>query len=115
MHLTTRNDKPTTPFATPDVATATMSSVKFVQDTIRQTTESVGATVGSTVGSGVAGMAAGKAAEHAAEKAGQTFTERTGILPGTSGKHPIAEAIGTALTGGKEMAGSKGYLAVRFF
>ena len=34
-------------------------------------------------------------------------------LPGTSGKHPITSAIGTALTGGKEMAGTKGYLAVR--
>ncbi|KAH6603571.1 integral membrane [Trichoderma cornu-damae] len=32
-------------------------------------------------------------------------------LPGTSGKHPIAETIGTALTGGKSMAGTKGYLA----
>lgn len=34
-------------------------------------------------------------------------------LPGTSGKHPISEAIGTAITGGKKNAGSKGYLAVR--
>ncbi|KAI8241282.1 Peroxisomal membrane protein PMP22 [Colletotrichum sp. SAR 10_99] len=32
-------------------------------------------------------------------------------LPGTSGKHPISEAIGTAITGGKKNAGSKGYLA----
>ncbi|KFH43959.1 PXMP2/4 family protein-like protein [Hapsidospora chrysogenum ATCC 11550] len=32
-------------------------------------------------------------------------------IPGTSGKHPIAAAVGTALTGGKEMAGTKGYLA----
>ncbi len=36
-----------------------------------------------------------------------------GPLPGTSGKHPLAEAVGTALTGGKEGAGTKGYLAVR--
>jgi hypothetical protein len=36
-----------------------------------------------------------------------------GPLPGTSGKHPLAAAVGTALTGGKEMAGTKGYLAVR--
>lgn len=36
-----------------------------------------------------------------------------GHLPGTSGKHPISAAIGTALTGGKDMAGTKGYLAVR--
>ncbi|KAI2630553.1 integral membrane protein [Xylaria nigripes] len=35
---------------------------------------------------------------------------RSGPLPGTSGKHPIAEAIGTALTGGKMNAGTHGYL-----
>lgn len=34
-----------------------------------------------------------------------------GVLPGTSGKRPVAAAIGTALTGGKSMAGTKGYLA----
>jgi hypothetical protein len=34
-----------------------------------------------------------------------------GPLPGTSGKHPLAEAVGTALTGGKSAAGTKGYLA----
>ncbi len=34
-------------------------------------------------------------------------------LPGTSGRHPIAEEVGTALTGGKASAGTKGYLAVR--
>ncbi len=34
-------------------------------------------------------------------------------LPGTSGRHPIAERVGTALTGGKQNAGTKGYLAVR--
>lgn len=38
---------------------------------------------------------------------------KDGPLPGTSGKHPITSAIGTALTGGREMAGTKGYLAVR--
>ncbi|TDZ29135.1 PXMP2/4 family protein 3 [Colletotrichum sidae] len=32
-------------------------------------------------------------------------------LPGTSGKHPLTEALGTAITGGKKNAGSKGYLA----
>ncbi|PHH67853.1 hypothetical protein CDD82_1061 [Ophiocordyceps australis] len=32
-------------------------------------------------------------------------------IPGTSGKHVIAERIGTALTGGLQNAGSKGYLA----
>jgi hypothetical protein len=34
-------------------------------------------------------------------------------LPGTSGKHPVSEYIGTKITGGKEMAGTKGYLRVR--
>ncbi|KAH7350104.1 integral membrane protein [Plectosphaerella cucumerina] len=32
-------------------------------------------------------------------------------IPGTSGKRPLRAAIGTALTGGREMAGTKGYLA----
>lgn len=36
-----------------------------------------------------------------------------GPIPGTSGEHPLAEAVGTALTGGKAAAGTKGYLAVR--
>ncbi|KAI1398465.1 integral membrane protein [Hypoxylon fuscum] len=31
-------------------------------------------------------------------------------LPGTSGKHPFAEAIGTVITGGKKNAGTRGYL-----
>ena len=34
-------------------------------------------------------------------------------IAGTSGKHPIAEVVGTALTGGRKNAGTKGYLAVR--
>lgn len=33
-------------------------------------------------------------------------------IPGTSGHHPIAEVVGTALTGGRQNAGTKGYLAV---
>lgn len=40
---------------------------------------------------------------------------RDGPLPGTTGKHPIAEAIGTAITGGKRNAGTRGYLMVRRF
>ncbi|KAM0323305.1 hypothetical protein ACHAQA_008897 [Verticillium albo-atrum] len=32
-------------------------------------------------------------------------------IPGTSGKRPIMAAVGTAITGGKENAGTKGYLA----
>ncbi|KAI0480273.1 integral membrane protein [Xylariaceae sp. FL0804] len=35
---------------------------------------------------------------------------RDGPIPGTSGKHPHLEAIGTAITGGKMNAGTKGYL-----
>jgi hypothetical protein len=42
-----------------------------------------------------------------------TDAAEKGPLPGTSGKHPIAAAVGTALTGGATMAGTKGYLAVR--
>jgi hypothetical protein len=37
----------------------------------------------------------------------------TGQLPGTSGKHPISAVVGTAITGGRKNAGTKGYLAVR--
>lgn len=36
-----------------------------------------------------------------------------GPLPGTSGKHPLAEEIGTAITGGAANAGTRGYLMVR--
>lgn len=35
-----------------------------------------------------------------------------GDLPGTTGKHPISAVVGTALTGGRKNAGTKGYLAV---
>jgi hypothetical protein len=34
-----------------------------------------------------------------------------GNLPGTTGKHPISAVVGTALTGGRQNAGTKGYLA----
>ncbi|KAG7290209.1 hypothetical protein NEMBOFW57_000207 [Staphylotrichum longicolle] len=34
-----------------------------------------------------------------------------GQLPGTSGKHPISAVVGTAITGGRKNAGTKGYLA----
>ena len=60
-------------------------SVKFERDTLKQTAQNVMSGAGP---------------------------ERGGI-PGTSGKHPIAEKVGTALTGGIQNAGSKGYLAVR--
>lgn len=36
----------------------------------------------------------------------------SGQLPGTKGDHPIAAVVGTALTGGRKNAGTKGYLAV---
>ncbi len=38
-----------------------------------------------------------------------------GQLPGTSGKHPISAVVGTAITGGRQNAGTKGYLAVCSF
>lgn len=63
-------------------------SIKFEKETIRHATE--------TVPSG-----------------GLAHVPRDGPLPGTSGKHPIAEAIGTAITGGKKNAGTRGYLMVR--
>lgn len=65
-------------------------SVKFERDTFKQA-------------EGVAGPAVSAAAE---------LLGRDGPIPGTSGKHPISEAVGTALTGGKQMAGTKGYLMV---
>ncbi|KAH7140741.1 hypothetical protein EDB81DRAFT_885456 [Dactylonectria macrodidyma] len=34
-----------------------------------------------------------------------------GDIPGTKGHHPVSAVIGTALTGGMENAGTKGYLA----
>ncbi|KAI8951971.1 integral membrane protein [Xylaria longipes] len=64
-------------------------SLKVERDTVQQVTEAVGG--------GGAKAAAGAA-------------PRNGPLPGTSGKHPFAEAIGTAITGGKKNAGTKGYL-----
>jgi hypothetical protein len=41
------------------------------------------------------------------------LTDPQNVIPGTSGKHPVSAAIGTALTGGLQNAGTKGYLAVR--
>lgn len=58
-------------------------SVKFEKDTLRQTAQN----------------AMGNIAPN-------------GQIPGTSGKHPLAEKVGTALTGGVQNAGTKGYLAV---
>lgn len=73
-------------------------SLKFERETYKQT-------------EGVAGAAA-NAAVSAAADAHQRLVGRDGALPGTTGKHPISEVVGTAITGGKQMAGTKGYLAV---
>jgi hypothetical protein len=66
-----------------------MSTLKIERDTVRKGSETV----------------ANAAAAAAAVK--------DGPLPGTSGKHPHLEKIGTAITGGKGNAGTKGYLMVR--
>lgn len=73
-------------------------SFKFERDTYKQTEGGV---------AGVAGAAASAVAD-----ARDQLLGRDGPIPGTSGKHPIREAIGTAITGGKQNAGTKGYLAV---
>jgi hypothetical protein len=75
-------------------------SLKVERDTVERVTETV---------RGRGGAAGAGAAAAAAAAAG---APRDGPLPGTSGKHPIAEAIGTAITGGKKNAGTKGYLMV---
>ena len=67
-------------------------SVKIERDVVRKTTE---------------------VAEHAGRELANRSDFRDLPLPGTSGKHPISEKIGTALTGGKANAGTKGYLMVR--
>lgn len=69
-------------------------SFKFERDTYKQ------------------GEAAGPSLSAAAAKVQQQLSGKDGPIPGTSGKHPIREAIGTAITGGKQNAGTKGYLAV---
>ncbi|PTB81689.1 hypothetical protein M440DRAFT_16022 [Trichoderma longibrachiatum ATCC 18648] len=105
-------------------------SVKFERDTVRTIQDSAskaleqaandhGAVVQRSIKTvtektvdGVASAAAERAAA-LAEGPGPIKRAFEGAppLPGTSGKHPIAETIGTALTGGKGMAGTKGYLA----
>lgn len=62
-------------------------SVKFERDTVRQTAQDAMSSASSAI--------------------------QNGKIPGTSGKHPFAEKVGTALTGGASAAGTKGYLAVR--
>ena len=75
-----------------------------VQETLRKNTDSVFD----------AAHAAREAAHNAREVAREVVKgPRDGPLPGTTGKHPISESLGTALTGGKAMAGTKGYMMVR--
>ncbi|AEO69558.1 uncharacterized protein THITE_2120141 [Thermothielavioides terrestris NRRL 8126] len=74
-------------------------SLKFERDTVRETVNQAAANYATNKG-GFVGSAAAAVAEAA-----------SGNLPGTSGKHPIAEVVGTALTGGRQNAGTKGYLA----
>jgi hypothetical protein len=56
--------------------------------------------------------------DHVANKGGVVGSAASAIseaahgnLPGTTGKHPISAVVGTALTGGRKNAGTKGYLA----
>ncbi|PHH51003.1 Peroxisomal membrane protein PMP22 [Ceratocystis fimbriata CBS 114723] len=49
-----------------------------------------------------------------ADKVVEAVNPANGPLPGTRGKHKIADAVGTALTGGAANAGTKGYLATYF-
>ncbi|KAH6647248.1 integral membrane protein [Truncatella angustata] len=69
-----------------------MSTLKIERDTIRKGTETV-----SNAAQAAAEAAAGGAA-------------KDGPIPGTKGKHPHLAKIGTAITGGKGNAGTKGYL-----
>ncbi|KAJ2894376.1 hypothetical protein MKZ38_007689 [Zalerion maritima] len=53
--------------------------------------------------------------KHAGDFAEQALEKATGVgdgpIPGTKGKHPHLAVIGTALTGGRKNAGTKGYLS----
>ena len=78
-----------------------MVSLKFERDKIR------------TSGESVVQAAEDAVAEVAKDLKAHDLKAHDGPLPGTSGKHPIAEKIGTAITGGKLNAGTKGYMMVR--
>ncbi|KAK0637372.1 hypothetical protein B0T17DRAFT_504718 [Bombardia bombarda] len=77
-------------------------SLKIERDTVQQT---------------ISNVAQGHSQQHHGHKSivGATAAAITeaasGNLPGTSGKHPISEVVGTAITGGRQNAGTKGYLA----
>ena len=85
-------------------------SVKFERDTVRQGPG--GFPLPSVPGVASAASAVGGMAGAAGLVAGMSGA-RDGHIPGTTGRHPLAEAVGTALTGGRADAGTKGYLAVR--
>ncbi len=78
-----------------------MSSLKIERDTVTSTVKD--AVVNQAVNRG--GFVGSTAAAISEAAHGQ--------LPGTSGKHPISAVVGTAITGGRQNAGTKGYLAVR--
>lgn len=70
-----------------------MTTLKIERDTVRKGTETV--------------------ADATAAAASAAAASKDGHLPGTSGKHPHLEKLGTVITGGKSNAGTKGYLMVR--
>ncbi|KAK8076701.1 Mpv17/PMP22 family protein [Apiospora phragmitis] len=82
-------------------------SVKIERDTVRDTVQK--GLVRDKVHKGADSVFD---AAHAAREAAREVVKgpRDGPLPGTTGKHPISESIGTAITGGKAMAGTKGYM-----
>ncbi|KAK0723025.1 hypothetical protein B0T26DRAFT_245754 [Lasiosphaeria miniovina] len=75
-------------------------SLKIERDTISQVSGALPALPKLQNHGGIVGTAAAAVAEAA-----------HGQIPGTSGKHPISEVVGTAITGGRQNAGTKGYLA----
>ncbi|KAK3356897.1 hypothetical protein B0T25DRAFT_450906 [Lasiosphaeria hispida] len=76
-------------------------SLKIERDTVTTAvTESVSKAVDKHVDHGAIATTAAAVTEAA-----------TGNLPGTKGHHPIAAVVGTAITGGRQNAGTKGYLA----
>ena len=75
-------------------------SLKIERDTVR--------TVGAEAGKAIEQATGGGLRERALEK---ITGVSDGPIPGTSGKHPHLAIIGTAVTGGRKTAGTKGYLA----
>lgn len=51
-----------------------------------------------------------EAVTKAASDVSSSLASSASTIPGTTGKHPLSAAVGTALTGGRKMAGTKGYL-----